>query len=229
MLCLIVFKSQTQQLNYENEFKADYQKACTYFNENQWIIDTLGKYNVPSNFAISIVFPELIRYSAIRDQMEIGGLKILYISFGNDYADFSIGRFQMKPSFVEQINADLQAFQLSKAFSPLTIKNSQEEESRRRFIVANLESQQKQVLYLAAFYQLCEQRFKSIKWKSAEDKLRFYATAYNCGYRKSIAYITQKRNEDYFVTSISGLGKKYNYADISAYYFKSQSQPVRNP
>ncbi|POY39315.1 hypothetical protein C3K47_02115 [Solitalea longa] len=229
LLCLGVIESNAQTINYEQEFKADYQKAFTYLTENKWIADSLAKYHVPVNFALSIVFPELVRYSAIRDQMEIGGLKILYVSFGNDYADFSIGRFQMKPSFAEQISNDLRSLQLPYKFSILIRNHSISEENQRKAIVANLESIQKQVLYLTAFYQLCEQRFKSVSWKSEEEKLRFYATAYNCGYKKPLAYIQQMQNQSYYDISISGLGKKYKYADISTYYFKSQSKSIRQP
>ena len=63
----------------------------------------LAKYHVSYPVAISIIFPEIVRYSALRDKVEISLLKTLYVNLGEDYADFSIGQFQMKPSFAEAI------------------------------------------------------------------------------------------------------------------------------
>ena len=39
--------------------------------------------------------------------MEITLLKALYINLGEDYANFSIGQFQMKPSFAESIHKQI--------------------------------------------------------------------------------------------------------------------------
>ena len=43
---------------------------------------------------MSVVFPELVRYSALRDKMEITLLKALYINVGRDYANFSLAIFR---------------------------------------------------------------------------------------------------------------------------------------
>lgn len=214
-------KATAQTINYETEFGSDYQRAVRFLEKNTWITDTLSKYNVPAQFAVSVIFPELIRYSALRDQIEIGGLKILYASFGPDYADFSIGNFQMKPSFAEFLIEDLKGSSLSGLFS--NILTDTKDEAGRKLLVRNLESLQKQVLFLAAFYRICEQKFKQRKWRSEEEKLLFYATAYNCGYRQTADYISKKIYQKHFVTSIFGEGQKYAYADIALYFFKKQN------
>ena len=53
----------------------------------------------------AILFPELIRYSVYKDFFETQALELLYIDYGKKTADFSIGRFQMKPSFAEAVEA----------------------------------------------------------------------------------------------------------------------------
>ena len=73
--------------------------------------------------AIAVVFPELIRYSALRDKIEITLLKSLYIYKGDDYADFSIGQFQMKPSFAELIHKNVQLLK-GQAKNPVQGKDS---------------------------------------------------------------------------------------------------------
>ena len=52
---------------------------------------------------IAIAFPEIIRYNAFSDLIEITSNRILYINGGKTASDFSIGLFQMKPSFVEDL------------------------------------------------------------------------------------------------------------------------------
>lgn len=95
----------TQSLNYAEIFGNDWQKALTFLEENNnWIKPALAEYDVPYDEAVAVVFPELVRYSALRDKMEITMLKTLYRNLGDDYANFSIGVFQIKPSFAEEIH-----------------------------------------------------------------------------------------------------------------------------
>ena len=97
--------SFSQKTDYKKIFGSDWEKAESFISENEsWMKQLSEKYDVPYPLAIAVVFPELIRYSALRDKMEITLLKALYINLGEDYADFSIGKFQMKPSFAESIH-----------------------------------------------------------------------------------------------------------------------------
>ena len=88
------------QINYRETFGRDWDKALSFVAENRnWIAPELEQYNVSYPVAIAVIFPELVRYSALRDKIEITLLKALYINLGEEYANFSIGPFQMKPSF----------------------------------------------------------------------------------------------------------------------------------
>jgi hypothetical protein len=64
-------------------------------------------YGVPAEEVIATVFPELVRFSGLRNELEVFSLKVLYAREGARYADFSIGPFQMKPSFVERLEAQV--------------------------------------------------------------------------------------------------------------------------
>lgn len=98
----------SQQADYKSIFGKDWDKAGSFVAENKtWMKQLSKKYDVSYAEAVAIVFPELIRYSALRDKMEITLLKSLYIYKGEDYADFSIGQFQMKPSFAEVIHRNV--------------------------------------------------------------------------------------------------------------------------
>ena len=92
----------SQSLNYPEIFGDDWKKAMLFESENRsWMEPILAKNHISYPLAVAVIFPELVRYSALRDKMEITLLKALYINLGDDYANFSIGQFQMKPSFAE--------------------------------------------------------------------------------------------------------------------------------
>ena len=158
----------------------------------------------------AIVFPELIRYNRIFDAIQIESLKFLYVSEGKSYADFSVGYFQMKPSFAEMVEADATKAMLEKAGAVAWAVLPDKEESRRAR-VQRITSIDQQMIYLCLFYQICRERFSARHFSSGLDRVRFFATCYNAGYRQNEAGILnfQKRNQFY----------KYNYAAVSAYYF----------
>lgn len=51
----------------------------------------------------AVIFPEQLRYSRLQNSMEQAALWSLYVRGGKQKANFSIGLFQMKPSFVEEV------------------------------------------------------------------------------------------------------------------------------
>ena len=112
--------------------------------------------------AIAVIFPELVRYSALRDKMEITLLKALYINLGDEYANFSIGQFQMKPSFAEIIRR--QAPSVLGRRSEIEFKNPSEYEGIsyfRKSIVSDLEDPRTQLNYLIVFFKICEKKYKT--------------------------------------------------------------------
>ncbi|HKG07162.1 MAG TPA: hypothetical protein VKB19_11920, partial [Pedobacter sp.] len=71
-------------------------------------------YNEDSRIIESVIFPELMRYNEFYDVVETGSLMSLYTTFGQDYSDFSIGMFQMKPSFALSLETLLNSGTLKK-------------------------------------------------------------------------------------------------------------------
>jgi hypothetical protein len=107
--------------NYYEIFGADYEYAVNKIEENSWWADTLVKNNIDPQFALSVIFPELIRYSSISDFIEVKALEVLYVQYGKDYSDFSIGLFQMKPEFAEIAAGYYQSSSSSSSSSPCII------------------------------------------------------------------------------------------------------------
>jgi hypothetical protein len=209
-----------QPLNYQDIFGHDWQNALAFVGINKnWVEPKLDKYNISYPMAIAVVFPELVRYSAVRDKIEITLLKALYINLGNDYADFSIGPFQMKPSFAEMVREKATIVMGRKSKS--LFKNRSEYTDNKTFraaIVTELEDPETEINYLIAFFKICESSF-NIKWKDENDKLRFFATAYNYGFNKKAEQIKSMTDKKFFNTRVFKTDN-FSYADIASFWYK---------
>ena len=180
----------------------------------------LARNHISYPLAIAVIFPELVRYSALRDKMEITLLKALYINLGEDYANFSIGQFQMKPSFAELVRE--QALSVLGRRSGITFKNPSEYDdisNFRKSIIIDLEDPRSQLNYLIVFFKICERNFKTNRMDEIE-KLKFLATAYNCGIDKSASVIEAMIDKKYFNTKVFKT-ENYCYSDISSFWYKN--------
>jgi hypothetical protein len=219
--------SGQQQLNYGELFGTDWQKAISYLNENDsWIRPSLEKYDIPYNEAVAVIFPELVRYSAIRDKMEITLLKTLYRNLGDDYADFSIGVFQVKPSFAEKIRS-LTPEIMGKKTKLLFKKRSyyKYDHNYRAAIIIDLENPKTELNYLIAFFLICIDRFNPDQL-NRESKIKFLATAYNTGFWKSKEDIINMEEKKFFNTKMFRT-ENYSYADVALYWYNNYS-PAKN-
>jgi hypothetical protein len=165
----------------------------------------------------AIVFPELIRYNAIQDGIETFALESLYIQYGKDYANFSVGQFQIKPSFAESIEIDfLKKFIESKKLSFTDTIQSRVNRSAR---LKRIKEKKEMVNYLCQFFKLMESKYP--EWRSEDEKIKFFACAYNFNYRKSKEEISSFIPKKFFQAGLIS-SQKYCYADIAWYYFQRQ-------
>lgn len=224
-LCLIFLTGinipcRSQLLNYNEVFGSDWDKALRFVEENhQWMKPLLEKYNISYPVAIAVVFPELVRYSALRDKMETTMLKTLYRNLGDDYADFSIGVFQIKPSFAEKIREEsksLPGWRMKIMFrGSSSYKNVRE---YRSAIIADLEDPQSEFNYIIAFFKICEKEFP-IEYPDEETKIKFLATAYNTGFWKTKEEIEKMRYSKFYSTKLFST-ENYSYEDVSLFWYK---------
>lgn len=210
----------SQSLNYEEIFGSDWKKAVAFEQENRnWIEPLFAKYDVSYAIGISVIFPELVRYSALRDKMEITLLKTLYVNLGEEYANFSIGVMQMKPSFAEAIRE--KSTNTRRSTPGLVFKKKSEFESiydYRRSIVKDLEDPRIQVSYLISFLKICQKEFKTGR-KDEISQIRFLATAYNYGIDRSVNEIEKMTDKKFFNTKLFR-SENYSYADVSVFWYK---------
>lgn len=222
-VCCSFISTLSQSLNYEEIFGSDWKKAVTFEKENrQWIEPLFLKYKISYPVGISVIFPELVRYSALRDKMEITLLKTLYVNLGEEYANFSIGVLQMKPSFAEAIRE--KAITIRKNIPGLVFRKQAEFENiydYRRSIVKDLEDPRTEINYLIAFLKICQKEFKTDR-KDDIAQIRFLATAYNYGIDRSFIEIEKMADKKFFNTKLFK-SENYSYSDVSVFWFNKFS------
>ncbi len=214
-----LFPSFTQTAaEYQKAYYASYQDALTFLQQNQSLIKReLQKCGTAPTFIIPAVFPELVRFSGFQNQLETTSLQLLYVRFGASYANFSVGRFQMKPSFIEALEAEvkqrnIKQFQFIGEFADADLSKVRQQRVER---LADLTWQ---VRYLACFQYIVSQKFP-LHTFGKEKKVRFLAAAYNRGFQNSQAEI-----ERWMLIKAFPYGKAYRggtqyaYTDIAWYF-----------
>jgi hypothetical protein len=176
--------------------------------------------NAKPLFMQSIVFPEVMRYNSLKDDIETESLRTLYVQFGEEYANFSIGIFQMKPTFAAQVETKVKQLLPDSIFKELQLvyKNTDEENIRSER-VERLQDDNWQMIYLTAFILICNEQFKYKIFVSEVEKLQYYATLYNAGLEKTEEYIFKKIKEANFYVEYGMPDKKFKYAALATYFF----------
>lgn len=219
LLFLYLASATSQSIDYESVFGSDWAKANTFEAENRvWIEPLLKKHNISYPLAIAIVFPELVRYSALRDKMETTLLKTLYVNLGEYYANFSIGQFQMKPSFAEKIRN--QAPSVMNRRSGIRFRNEKEYsdiKNYRKSIVSDLEDPITSFNYLIVFIKLCGNKYKT---ETMDDvtRIKFLASAYNYGIDKTSDEINSMIDKKFYNTKLFKTDN-YSYSDVAVYWY----------
>ncbi len=170
---------------YQEQFGEAYQEAVTFCKEQQADFEAVGQqYDIAPELMSAIVFPELIRFDAFRDFFETQSLELLYVQ--GVAVDFSIGQFQMKPSFAEFIEARAnEDTELAWAvdFQALCSFGAGDEQARRKERLSRLKDHKWQLHYLAAYIKYVSQTLDPNLDELQQTQL--LATRYNCGPQKS--------------------------------------------
>lgn len=175
---------------------------------------------------LAIGFPEVIRWNEFQDMIEISFDKSIYVNFGSKKLDFSIGLFQMKPSFIENLESYVKKYPLvfPHVIVMTVILEGKEEKKNRLIRIQRLSNTEWQLRYLSVYWRVVNHKFRYIIFKNNSQKLKFYAAAYNFGFTKPISQIQNWQSKKLFP-----YGKNYEkiqvaYSDISLLFFQSHSQ-----
>ncbi len=221
--CLIyILNISAQTSDFEKAFKKQYYEGTQFIKENQALFEkTLALTNISWKGCTAVVFPEIVRYSDMKDFLEIKTLELLYVNGGEMYANFSIGRFQMKPSFVETLEKQLTKHQYpSKNIFNYVSKDIKEQRKER---IKRLSSLSWQLQYLKAFCWAVGKIFAHKKFNTESERVKFYAAAYNFGFLQTEQKITNWQNTKAFpYGKLQSKTKQYSYAQIAVEYFEKK-------
>ena len=197
-------------------YNDDISEAFDFVKTNEFIIKKELKINNGGRLeALAIVFPEIIRWNFFQDLLEAGIDESLYVKGGRQIADFSLGPFQMKPSFIEDIEDFVVTSESLTDFRYLVINRGTDEDCRKERI-ERLKSLEWQLKYAYAFLSVANVRFRNLSFNSDIERLRFYSTAYNYGFMRPVKDIQAWQSVRKFPYGSMGLTKKQvSYAEIS--------------
>lgn len=169
--------------------------------------------------ALSIVFPELIRWSAFQDFIETTANEVLYVQKGKEAANFSIGHFQMKPSFVEQLEEYVATHEALTTFNYVVIKGKAEKECRKERI-ERLKQFAWQLRYAHVYWLVAKDKFKNRTFKSPKERIRLFATAYNYGFFRPESDIEAWQKKKAFPFGAQYNGEQVAYADLAIEFYE---------
>lgn len=178
-------------------------------------------FDVDSTLAEAIVFPEMVRYSKLQNYAERAAVRVRYVAQGSRDCDYSIGRFQMKPSFVEKLERRWMQSPLADQYQ-MTLDTTDSREARQARI-ERMEQDLWQCVYLAMFIRLLEIDYPALVTLSEEKRVQLIATAYNRGCplpgpnRGAISYLERRATIRHFHTMVIA-GKqtpRYIYSEIA--------------
>lgn len=206
-----------------SDFCSYYPKNCKFINEfykqNIHLFNKeCAKYKLDPDFLFAIVAPEIAKYNDITDKFETKSLETFYVNFGKEYANFSIGYFQMKPSFIEELEVHININpQLKSKFGNLLFHKNQSLKEQRKTRIDRLKQLKWQIKYLVCFYNTIQLKTKYMKFNTKSEKLKYYAAIYNCGI--SIPLTEIKKQFIYNNFPNYSFNKNFNYSDVALMFY----------
>lgn len=172
-------------------------------------------------FTLSIAAPELIRYRELSNLMEVQALRLLYAELGSEHIDFSVGYFQMKPSFIEDLEVAIRNDDaMRNKYADLIGSYASGEADIRQERIDRILNIEYCVKYLQAFEQLMRQQHAvELQGRTLKESLHFIATAYNLGLGQSAATIRKYQSKQNFPHGPHYQGDQHAFGDLSVRIF----------
>lgn len=168
--------------------------------------------------AIAIVFPELMRYSEMRDSLEALATRLLY-SKDKDNRIYSIGHFQMKPTFAETIEREIaKNSELKNRYRAIDYGGAKFTRKSRALRIHRLRNIDTEIAYISAFIDICTKKLIT-GLETPEERIKLLATAYNSGMDKTKQQLNRFMEQNSFPCGTMSKKSKWNYAQISADFF----------
>jgi hypothetical protein len=222
---LLGLTANTAEQSYKSFFLTEIIEARTFIKHNLSYIKNGCKINGHSeHVCMAIVYPELLRYNSWKELLESSAMELAYVRWGSEVVDFSIGRFQMKASFAEYIEAGiLKHDMLNKKYAKHMRYGCKIEKDIRKSRIARLKSTVWQLQYVNAFYDLCLITYPELKAMSESELVFALATLYNRGFKNNLNQLLVEGHKKQFPYGAEYPGTQFSYGAISSDYFKSKT------
>ncbi len=205
---------------YAGRLGSDWSRASERVEERREVwSEVFSSLDADATECEAIIFPEQLRFSRLQDGMEQAALQGLYVTGGKERANFSIGLFQMKPSFVEQVEAAWMKSPLRHEYRLYFDLKDHREQRRRR--LERMQDERWQCVYLALFVRLMDERLPSLVTMESEERIRLLATAYNMSFTASLEGLQKhKHRKTFHLDLFAGKGTEYyEYAGIAVEWY----------
>lgn len=199
--------------------------------------ETWRGFDVDPLVAEAVVWPEMERYRRLQDLMETSANYGAYVATGAG-PDFSIGIFQMKPSFVEELEKAWMRSGLARRYELWF--DTANTATARRVRISRLQKEEWQVIYVGVFLRLLYASYGSfdrqgertqdgLETLSLREQVRLAATAYNrgcvwaaAGYGDLDRLREHAREKHFHYALIPTKGtKRYCYGDLAVRHYQT--------
>lgn len=201
-------------LSFFNFYPKECEEAISFIQSNRpEIASTMSHLSKDEQLmAISIVAPEITQFSTVYDFLELRTLYILYRNTGK--SNFSVGYFQMKPSFIEDMESYIRKNNILKKRYNSLLPSGKEKE-KREFRLNNLSSLKGQLRYLELFIDIAKLKTESIKFPDTKSRLKYWATLYNSGLNINYDTNIKFQKKKFFPRD----SKLFNFSDVSVEFY----------
>lgn len=222
----VVSSAQTYRHQLHDEWTKAEETVCLRHESWESVFSSL---ETDSSVCVAVVFPEILRWSKLKDIFEQAALKDRYVKEGTKGADFSIGLFQMKPSFAEKVEAAWMESNMCHKYGLYFDLQDTNEARRRR--ISRLSDENWQCVYLAVFIHIMHERVPAVAAMTAEEQVSILATAYNRDLEAPLSSLVRWSETPTFHLDIipTKNTQYYIYAAIASEWFSmnhSEGSPI---
>jgi len=196
--------------SYQNQFPLAYEQGIEYCNSISKLSDEIAEqYCLDGHTVLAIGLPEACRYSAISDQIETSALAYFSLNDSTSTFDFSIGEFQMKPSFAKRLEQLSETYPGLEDFKSVFTYTGNAKHER----LDRLDESTWQIKYIC-----CMVTYLTLKHDVKESDIEFLSAAYNYGFESSKSEIIKWQSKEAFPHGLNSPYQNHSYSSISANY-----------
>lgn len=197
------------------------EDCLTFYDKHQCDFEIIAeKYDCNVAEVAVVALPEVARYMEWQNSLENFALWNFYIEGGKEQADFSVGYFQMKPSFIEELECGIVEDEcLIEMYSDILPKGNYSEEEARKYRLERLKDTNTQFEYLCIYFKIMEHKYPN-DFLNKNEQIKFFASAYNYGFNRE-----EKAIMNWMPVKGFPYGSRFNFeqdafADVSEYLYK---------